>query len=567
LFHGDGSNLTNLPPASGTSAITGTTSQTFEIDNDAAAGLILSASGLTTSDKTFIFPNTSGIVVTTNADQTLTNKTLTSPNISALSNLTANGFVKTSDGTGALSVDTNSYSLSTHNHSGTYEPVITGGQATQYWRGDKSWQTLDKSAIGLSSVDDIQQMPLTYLSAYTSLGTSDILVPTQNAVKSYVDAKVAGLSWKEAVLDIITDNTAVPPAENNGDRYLLSKTGGTPHANWDGASAGDMVQFNGTSWVNETPQDGDAVFVEDVDTGYVYTGSAWTPFTGTAAYEWGSGLAADGVTINVGATAPIAVGVSNVSLNYDTSDFGVDGSNNLYVKEAGIDHNTLTNYSANQHIDWTNANSSISTSGNISTTGSGAVTAAGGASISGGLNNNTGGITNAGAISGAVTIVASSTITSLSSIGLAPEYDNAAPIADGSDNFGTLSLQYDTVYKHNYYEWTTGEPAVQDYDIVLRYRLPDGFISFDSVPIKLWNKVSDDTGNTAVTVSMRDTSGNAVTLSGGSGLQNESWTESEITISGTPAFQAGGCVTITIKLSADQGDRADIGELTLKGNW
>src|SRR4029077_15217426 len=29
------------------------------------------------------------------------------------------------------------------------EPPIAAGNATQYWRGDKSWQTLDKAAVGL----------------------------------------------------------------------------------------------------------------------------------------------------------------------------------------------------------------------------------------------------------------------------------------------------------------------------------------------------------------------------------------------------------------------------------
>ena len=36
----------------------------------------------------------------------------------------------------------------------SYEPTITAGTTGQYWRGDKSWQTLDKSAVGLSNVDN-----------------------------------------------------------------------------------------------------------------------------------------------------------------------------------------------------------------------------------------------------------------------------------------------------------------------------------------------------------------------------------------------------------------------------
>ena len=35
-----------------------------------------------------------------------------------------------------------------------YEPTITAGTTAQYWRGDKSWQTLDKSAVGLGNVDN-----------------------------------------------------------------------------------------------------------------------------------------------------------------------------------------------------------------------------------------------------------------------------------------------------------------------------------------------------------------------------------------------------------------------------
>lgn len=39
------------------------------------------------------------------------------------------------------------------------EPAITAGNTTQYWRGDKTWQTLDKSAVGLSNVLNVTQEP------------------------------------------------------------------------------------------------------------------------------------------------------------------------------------------------------------------------------------------------------------------------------------------------------------------------------------------------------------------------------------------------------------------------
>lgn len=34
------------------------------------------------------------------------------------------------------------------------EPIISTGNTSQYWRGDKTWQTLDKNAVGLSNVDN-----------------------------------------------------------------------------------------------------------------------------------------------------------------------------------------------------------------------------------------------------------------------------------------------------------------------------------------------------------------------------------------------------------------------------
>jgi len=56
----------------------------------------------------------------------------------------------------------------------------------------KVWAvTLAKSDVWLSNVDDIQQIPLSYLDITTTLWTSNIKVPTQNAVKTYVDTNLA----------------------------------------------------------------------------------------------------------------------------------------------------------------------------------------------------------------------------------------------------------------------------------------------------------------------------------------------------------------------------------------
>lgn len=68
------------------------------------------------------------------------------------------------------------------------EPAIAAGTTAQYWRGDKSWQTLNKAAVGLGSVDNTADAAKNVLSA-TKLttartingvsfdGTANIVVP------------------------------------------------------------------------------------------------------------------------------------------------------------------------------------------------------------------------------------------------------------------------------------------------------------------------------------------------------------------------------------------------------
>lgn len=48
-----------------------------------------------------------------------------------------------------------------HAHTGVYEPVIASGTTAQYWRGDKTMQTLNAAAVGLGNVANVVQVDLT----------------------------------------------------------------------------------------------------------------------------------------------------------------------------------------------------------------------------------------------------------------------------------------------------------------------------------------------------------------------------------------------------------------------
>jgi hypothetical protein len=69
------------------------------------------------------------------------------------------------------------------------EPTITAGTTSEYWRGDKTFQTLDKSAVGLSDVDN------------TSDADKPISSATQTALNDKLDASQVGVPNGAASLD------------------------------------------------------------------------------------------------------------------------------------------------------------------------------------------------------------------------------------------------------------------------------------------------------------------------------------------------------------------------------
>lgn len=66
----------------------------------------------------------------------------------------------------------------------TKEPTITAGTSAQYYRGDKSFQTLDKNAVGLSNVDN------------TSDANKTVSTATQTALNAKQDTLVSGTNIK-----------------------------------------------------------------------------------------------------------------------------------------------------------------------------------------------------------------------------------------------------------------------------------------------------------------------------------------------------------------------------------
>jgi len=117
--------------------------------------------------------------------------------VTAGAGLTKNGNQMDIGGTeGRIVVNTNSIDLATVGIAGTYTKVTVDAYGRIYLgatlsSSDLPSHTHAKSDSGLENVDNVQQMPLSYLDTDTALtGNSDVKVPSQKAVKTYADGKV-----------------------------------------------------------------------------------------------------------------------------------------------------------------------------------------------------------------------------------------------------------------------------------------------------------------------------------------------------------------------------------------
>ena len=144
--------------------------------------------------------------------------------------------------------------------------------------------------------------------------------------------------WQESAKDYIVNNTVVPPTEVSGDRYVLSHDGGTPHAQWDGAAAGDVVQFSGAVWTKVTPSVGTFISVDDdASLLYYWGGSSWSTkyFEATTA---STGLTKVGFDVRLDASsAGAGLGFSAGVLSVSVDDSSIEiNSDTLRVKADGI---------------------------------------------------------------------------------------------------------------------------------------------------------------------------------------------------------------------------------------
>lgn len=144
-----------------------------------------------------------------------------------------------------------------------------------------------------------------------------------------VDAITSGYSRRKKVINRV-DNTAAPPTEVTGDRYLLDDTGSS-HANWGGAAANDIVEFNGTAWDAVSPTEGWIVYNDNSDSDWLYVddGSpAWQERTAGGASAIGD---LSDVTITSVATGEVLAYNGTAWVNQSLAEAGIAAASHSHT--------------------------------------------------------------------------------------------------------------------------------------------------------------------------------------------------------------------------------------------
>ena len=123
------------------------------------------------------------------------------------------------------------------------EPVITTGTTAQYWRGDKSFQTLDKAAVGLNNVDN----------------TTDAGKPVSSATQTALNAKEPTIAigttaqyWRGDKSWQALPSAGIADAPNDNDSYARENLGWKKIPTITVASTAPGSPATGDVWIDTT---------------------------------------------------------------------------------------------------------------------------------------------------------------------------------------------------------------------------------------------------------------------------------------------------------------------------
>ncbi len=148
---------------------------------------------------------------------------------------------------------------------------------------------------------------------------------------------------------------------------------------------------------------------------------------------------------------------------------------------------------------------------------------------------------------------------------LHPPFDGASNKGDGTGNVGMLYVDFDDVAQRNFYLWTSTQSSLQDYQINVPITLPPTFLRWRDEPIVVqYRSTTASAADNRLDISMTDTAGQAVTLTGGTAaLAATTWTESGLGFSASPTWTPGGTAMLRFTVSAKDSKEIHLGLIQL----
>jgi hypothetical protein len=200
-------------------------------------------------------------------------------------------------------------------------------------------------AVYVNATGDTMTGNLNMGTNYVTMNNPPTLA-THAANKAYVDAAIAGLSWKKAVRVATTGNITLTPAPASIDGVTLATNDRVLVKDQTSAAQNGVYVFDGTDLVRASDMDaaaeftGAAVFVTEgttnADTGWTQTAEVvtlgtdpvnWVQFTGSSSYVWGTGLGNSGNTVFV----KLGAGIKELP----TDEVAIDVAPNVAVQLTG----------------------------------------------------------------------------------------------------------------------------------------------------------------------------------------------------------------------------------------
>ncbi len=152
---------------------------------------------------------------------------------------------------------------------------------------------------------------------------------------------------------------------------------------------------------------------------------------------------------------------------------------------------------------------------------------------------------------------------------LSPRYPNSLFVSDGSDNQGEMHEETETIAteEKSFLRWTTWEATLQDYDTVIRYTLPDNFVSWDATkPVSVEVKTEGTNVQSKIDVTVeKDGAAGTDQISGtGIGVSENAWTEKDFVLNGATSWAPGDVLVIKIRQYALDGFDTRVSDVILR---